>query len=106
MIARTCRLKGCGIIVHRLIDVRNMLVVIRSVALGDLLGSHGCRCRNRGVRLGLYSINVFVVWVECVKVLLVNVCYGTAKSAEIGPRACESPLDNTLKVPGGEFPFL
>ena len=51
-----------------------------------MLGSHGCRCRSRGVWLGLYSINVFVVWVECVKALLVNVCNGTTKSAEIGSR--------------------
>ena len=33
--------------------------------------------------LGFYCINVFVVWVECVKVLLVNICCGRAKSAEI-----------------------
>ena len=35
---------------------------------------------------GIGCINVFVMWVECVKTLLVNVCYGTAKSAEIGSR--------------------
>jgi hypothetical protein len=44
-----------------------------------------CVC-VRGVWLGLYRINIFVVWVECVKDLLVNVCNGTAKSAEIGSR--------------------
>jgi len=32
---------------------------------------------------GFGYIHVFVVWVECVKALLVNVYYGTAKSAEI-----------------------
>jgi len=53
---------------------------------GQLLGLHGCRCSSRGVWLGLFCINVFGVWVECVKVLLVNVCNGTAKSAEIGSR--------------------
>ena len=58
---------------------------------GRLLGSHGCRFRSRGVWLGLYCINLFVVWVECVKALLVNVCYGTAKSTEIVSRdMCES----------------
>jgi len=31
---------------------------------------------------GLCHIHVFMVWVECVKALLVNVCYGTAKSAD------------------------
>ena len=31
-------------------------------------------------------VNVFGVWVECVKALLVNVCSGTAKSAEIESR--------------------
>ena len=30
---------------------------------------------------GLSCINVFVVLVECVKALLVNICYGTAKSS-------------------------
>jgi len=70
-----------------------------------LLESHGCRCRSRGVWLGLYSIGVFVVWVECVKALLVNVCNGTAKSVEIGSRD-KSPLDNMLIVLGGEFPFI
>jgi len=34
--------------------------------------------------MGLYCIYVFGVWVECVKALLVNVCNGTAKLAEIG----------------------
>ena len=34
-------------------------------------------------QLGFGCINVFVVWVECIKALIVNVCYGTAKSVEI-----------------------
>jgi len=94
VIARSCHLtvcgrpsvgsNGCETIILRLIDARKQLVITR--VAGRLLGSHGCRCRSRGVWLGLYSINVFVVWVECVKALLVNVCNGTAKSAEIGSR--------------------
>jgi len=74
------RSNGCETIDLRFIDVRKKLEVTRSVPLGDLwLAS----CWDR---TGLYSINVFVVWVECVKDLLVNVCNGTAKSAEIGSR--------------------
>ena len=49
---------------------------------GWLLGLHGSRCRSCGVWLGLYWIHVFMVWVECVKALLVKVCYCTAKSAD------------------------
>jgi len=61
----------------------------------------------RGALLGLYCINVFVVWVECVKALLVKDCNGTAKSAEIVSRdTWGSPLDNTLILLGGEFPFI
>jgi len=102
VIARTCRLtvygrpvvrsNGCETIDLRFIDARKKLVVTRSVPLawgfvaGRLLGSYGYICRSRGLCLGLYGINVFGVWVECVKDLLVNVCYGTAKSAEIGSR--------------------
>ena len=71
-----------------------------------LLGSHGCRCRSRGVWLGLYSINVFVVWVECVKALLVNVCNGTAKSAEIGSRDMRVSTGQHADCAGGEFPFI
>ena len=81
-----CGVNGCETIVLRLIDVRKKLVVTRSMPLGDLLGSHGCRCRSPGIWLGLYGINVFGVWVECMKDLLVNVCNGTAKSAKIGSR--------------------
>ena len=89
MIARSCRLTvcgrpivgshRCGIIVLWLIDVRGKL-------LGGLWPS-GCWDRTgvdviaAGFGLGLYCITVFVVWVECVKALLVNVCYGTAKSS-------------------------
>ena len=45
--------------------------------------------RRTGVDIraaGFGCINVFVVWVECVKALLVNVCYGTGWSAEIVSR--------------------
>ena len=42
-----------------------------------------------------------MVWVECVKALLVNVCNDTAKPAEIDQGTCEFPLDNTLIVLGG-----
>ena len=74
---------GCETIYLRFIDVRKKFV---GFVACRLLGSHGCRCRSRGVWFGLYCINVFVVWVDCVKALLVNVCYGTAKSAEIVSR--------------------
>ena len=66
---------------------------------GRLLGSHG---------FGLYSINVFVVWVECVKAFLVNVCKGTAKSAEFGSRDMRVSTGQhaDCAVEGGEFPFI
>jgi len=65
----------------------------------------------------LGCINVFVVWVECVKVLLVNVCYGTAKSADIVSRDmwvstgqhadCDVLLiQHSLNCDGVEFPFI
>ena len=85
----------CEPIVLRLVDVRKMLVVTGSVPLGDLWPTG---CWDRTVLLGLYCFNVFVVWFECVKSLLVNVCNGTARSADQG--TLESPLDNTLIVVG------
>ena len=73
---------------------------------GRLFVSHGCRYRSRGVWLGFYCINVFVVWVECVKALLVNVCYGTAKSAEIGSRDMRVFTGQHADCAGGEFPLI
>ena len=81
---------GCETIVHRLIDVRK-LVVTRSMPLGDLWPAGFWDRTGVDVVAAWFGwvctlIHVFVVWVECVKALLVNVCNGTAKSAEIGSR--------------------
>ena len=43
-------------------------------------------CGQPVVEIARYSIDIFGVWIECVKALLVNVCNGTAKSAESGSR--------------------
>jgi len=99
VIACSCRLKGCEqpivgsngcrIIIHQLIDVQKKSVVTHSVLLGGLWPAGCWDCTGVDViaaGFGLYSINVFVVCVECVKALLVNICYGTTKSAEIVSR--------------------
>jgi len=43
-----------------------------------------------------------VVWVECVKALLVNVCNGTAKSAEIRSRDMLVSTGQHADCAGGE----
>jgi len=73
---------------------------------GRLLGSQGCKYCSRGVWLGLYCIHILVVWVEFVKDLLVNVCYGTAKSSEIISRDMWVSTGQNADCAGGEFPFI
>jgi len=48
------------------------------------------------------------MWVECVKALLVSVCYGTAKSAEIGSSDMWVSTGQHADCAGGgaDFPFL
>ena len=86
---------GCEPVVLRLIGVRKNLLVTHSVPLGDLWLTGCWDCT------GLYIVAAGFGWVctvlmfswcfpgfrvEWVKALLVNVCYGTAKSAEIVSR--------------------
>ena len=70
-----------------------------------LLGWLGCRYRSCGIWLGLYAINVLGVWVECMKALLVNVCNGTAKSAEIGSRDMWVSTGQHADCAGGRIPL-
>jgi len=92
---------GCGIIVHRLIDVRKKLMVTRSVPLGDLWLA-GCWDRT-GVDViaagfGLYCINVFVVSWMCKSFVSEYLLWCSQVSGRLYPGTCGSPLDNTLIV--------
>ena len=67
--------------------------------------SASCRTGVDVRTAGLDCINVFVVWIECVKALLVNVCYGTARSAEIVSRDMWVSTGQHADCAGGRIPL-